>query len=427
MRPDPTEAEMAKATVNKEMDIEKLSEVASVTVTKQGDVKFMVIPKEEVLLETEVVFTRRNWISFVTVGRPKILQATRDKKDVKFSYHGNSKVAIVVHRDNGSYQVHLMTYSAKGSPRRDLCVYLTQEEYEALENHIPDINHAIELITLSTSSNKKPLLLCSYKWKIIPKNEHAVVPLCSVSYLDENHAMKCGMQTAADSDLDVDEVQIIADWLPVPQELAFLRKVYLIMMYKACKYCMHAHCNACKEWLSEDDPLHEEPNFGCQAKERNVISEYISEAKEYVDDAIVKNVFLNCWKKLELCFVNVDHLLNQIHMLYDEENGTSIIELVLKSMGNIKQDPEAMFIEDKLIEIKYREHVESFIPDIQDLSPIQDKKRPFGMDIGPNSEEEEEEVEVKKKKKKKKIDELSECVSDLIKIDTKAEKKQDEK
>ena len=132
-----------------------------------------------------------------------------------------------------------------------------------MENHIPDINHAKELITPSTSSNKKSLLLYSYKWKIIPKND----------YLDENHAMKCGMQTAADCDLDVDEVQIIADWLPVPQELAFLRKVYLIMMYKACKYCMHAHCNACKEWLSEDDPLHEEPSFGCQAKEGNVISD----------------------------------------------------------------------------------------------------------------------------------------------------------
>ena len=129
----------------------------------------MVIPKEEVLLETEVVFTRRNWISFVTVGRPKILQAIRDKKDVKFLYHGNSKVAIVVHRDNGSYQVHLMTYSAKGSPRRDLCVYLTQEEYEALENHIPDINHAIELITLSTSSNKKPLLYAVISGKLFPK------------------------------------------------------------------------------------------------------------------------------------------------------------------------------------------------------------------------------------------------------------------
>ena len=42
------------------------------------------------------------------------------------------------------------------------------------------------------------------------------------------------------------------------------------------------------------------------------------------------------------------------------------------------------------------------------------------MDIGPNSEEEEV-----KKKKKKKIDELPESVSDLIKIDTKAEKKQE--
>ena len=55
----------------------------SVTVTKQGDVKFMVIPKEEVLLESEVVFTRRDWINFVTVGRPKILQAICDKKRCK--------------------------------------------------------------------------------------------------------------------------------------------------------------------------------------------------------------------------------------------------------------------------------------------------------------------------------------------------------
>ena len=54
MRPDPSEAEMAQATVNKEMDNKKLSEVASVTVTKQGDVKFMVIPKEEVLLELKL-------------------------------------------------------------------------------------------------------------------------------------------------------------------------------------------------------------------------------------------------------------------------------------------------------------------------------------------------------------------------------------
>ena len=122
-------------------------------------------------------------------------------------------------------------------------------------------------------------------------------------------------------------------------------------------------------------------------------------------------------EKLELGFVKVNHLLNQIHMLYDKENGTSIIELVLKKMGNIKQDPEAMFIEDKLIEIKFREHIESFISDMQDLSPIQNKKRPFGMDLGPDSEEEEE---------VKNTEELTESVSDLKKIDTKNQKEEEE-
>ena len=99
------------------------------------------------------------------------------------------------------------------------------------------------------------------------------------------------------------------------------------------------------------------------------------------------------------------------------------MELVsLKKLGNLKQDPEAMFIEDKFIEIKFREHVESFIPDLQGLSPIQNRKRPFHMDLGPDSEEEG----VKKKMKNSSPKELAESVSDLIKIDTKSQKKEEE-
>ena len=111
-------------------------------------------------------------------------------------------------------------------------------------------------------------------------------------------------------------------------------------------------------------------------------------------------------------------------MLYDEENGTSIIELVLKKLGNIKQDPEAMFIEDKLIKMKYRENVESFISDLQGLSPIKNSKRPFNMDLRHDSDEEE--VVMKKKKKTSSPEELAESVSDLIKIDTKNKEKEEE-
>ena len=55
------------------------------------------------------------------------------------------------------------------------------------------------------------------------------------------------------------------------------------------------------------------------------------------------------------------------------------------------------------------------------LSPIQNKKRPFNMDLGPDSEEEEEVVVTKKIKNT--AEELVESVSDLIKIDTKHRKK----
>ena len=51
--------------------------------------------------------------------------------------------------------------------------------------------------------------------------------------------------------------------------------------------------------MSEDYPLHEEPNL---AKERDVISEYIAEAKEYVGDAIIKNVFFKLLEKIGIRF-----------------------------------------------------------------------------------------------------------------------------
>ena len=55
---------------------------------------------------------------------------------------------------------------------------------------------------------------------------------------------------------------------------------------------------------------------------------------------------------------------------------------------------------------------------MQSLPPIQNKKkRPFNMDLGPDSAEEEEEVVVVKKKIKI-TEELAESVSDLIKINT---------
>ena len=77
----------------------------------------------------------------MTVARPRIRSAIREGIQDSFLFHGNNKVAKILQRsDTNTYQVHLMTFTAK----RDLCVYLTENEYEELEKIIPQINECLE-------------------------------------------------------------------------------------------------------------------------------------------------------------------------------------------------------------------------------------------------------------------------------------------
>ena len=96
------------------------------TVTKQSQVQFINKPAEKAISETTVNFTLPQWMCYVIVGRLRIRNAIREGIEDSFLYHGNRKVAKVLHRsDTNTYQVHLMTFTAKGAPQRDLCVYLT--------------------------------------------------------------------------------------------------------------------------------------------------------------------------------------------------------------------------------------------------------------------------------------------------------------
>ena len=123
-----------------------LSNVLHVTVTKQSQAQFINKPVEKAIGETSVNFTLPpHWISFVSVARPKIRNAIKEGKEESFLYHGNRNMAKVLHRsDTTAYQVHLMTFTAKGAPKRDLCVYLTEKEYEEFEKSIPRINEFLD-------------------------------------------------------------------------------------------------------------------------------------------------------------------------------------------------------------------------------------------------------------------------------------------
>ena len=129
---------MAQAVVEKNMKTFPLSEVLHVTVTKQIQIQFINKPAEKAISDTFVNFTLQHWISFITVARPRIRSAIREGIQDTFLYHGNSKVAKVLQRsDTNTYQVHLMTFTVKGSPKRDFVFTLLKKNMKSWRKLCP--------------------------------------------------------------------------------------------------------------------------------------------------------------------------------------------------------------------------------------------------------------------------------------------------
>ena len=72
-----------------------------------------------------------------------------------------------------------------------------------------------------------------------------------------------------------------------------------------------------------------------------------------------RTMFLACWKNLDLPMVNVDSLLQDIHLLWDDMESNDIVELQAKKLDNVesKEDPHVMLIDDILLEKKFRDTV----------------------------------------------------------------------
>ena len=214
---------MAQAMVKKNMKTFPLSGVLHVTVIKQSQVQFINKPAEKAICETTVNFTLPHWISYVIVFRLRIRNAIREGIEDSFLYHGNSKVAKVLYRsDTNTYQDHLMTFTAKGVPKRDLCVYLTENEYEDLEKLIPQINKFLD----NAASQTKKSFLTAYQWILVPYGE-ADMEVCTKYYFMKEHARKQGTEAAYNAEVDVERIDITTDYIPLSETMNLLKKVSL--------------------------------------------------------------------------------------------------------------------------------------------------------------------------------------------------------
>ena len=228
----------------------------------------------------------------MTVGRPRIRNAIREGIQDSFLYHGNSKVAKVIERsESNTYHVHLMTFTAKGAPKRDLCVYLTENEYEELEKIIPQINECLE----NAVPQSKKTFLTAYQWILVPYEE-ADMEVCTKYYFLKEHAMKQGTEAAYNAEVNVDRIDNITDNIPLPEAINCLKKVYMVMLYRACQYINYFLCTACQKHLPLHDTHHTTAAEGCKVTRRDIVGDYILFAREMCPDDLIKKMFLACGK-----------------------------------------------------------------------------------------------------------------------------------
>ena len=192
--------------------------------------------------------------------------------------------------------------------------------------------------------------------------------VCTRYYFLKEHTRKQGTEVAYNAEVDVERIDIRTDYIPLPEAMNFLKKVYLVMLYRACQYINNYLCTACQKHLPPHDTHHVTAAEGCKVTHRNLVRDYILFAREMCPDDLIKKMFLACWKKLELPIVNVDSLLQDIHLLWDDLETNDIVEFQVKRLDNAesKDDPHVMLIDDILLEEKFRGGVLVFMNDSRD-------------------------------------------------------------
>ena len=140
------------------------------------------------------------------------------------------------------------------------------------------------------------------------------------------------------------------------------------MLFRACQYINNYLCTACQKHLPSHDTHHVAAAEGCKVTHRDLVRDYILFAREMCADDLIKKMILACWKKLQLPIVNVDSLLQDIHLLWDDLETNDIVEFQVKRLDKAesKEDPHVMLIDDILVEEKFRNGVLVFKNDSRD-------------------------------------------------------------
>lgn len=316
---------MAQAAVENVRYSAQLSKVTFVQVTHMGEVNFVIKPEQSYLPDTVVNFNQANWINLMTVAKPAIDEAIRGKTALNLNYHASCKVVKVYHRENKKYQVHFLTFTMKGAMKPKHSVFMTQEEYQKFEEYLDDINYAVD----NTSPQTQKTVLTGYRWRLVPKDENNAnqLPSCPLPFYLEQQAGAAGAEAffKENQNNSVLRSETYKEFLPIPDEMTFLKKVYLYSMYQGCLVL--------STLIEERDLPSDE-----------VVKHYLPLVREIVGEDLISQLYLKAWKELELPLSNVDALMKDLRNVYELHSTNELLKVALCRMSPVEEDSDLRYI-----------------------------------------------------------------------------------
>lgn len=331
-----------------------LSDTISVSINKHAQIVFTITPEQDFMVPTEISISGPAWRALCNqVDKVKYwiveVKNLKDKKEMVWMFHPFTKFVRVSYNDFGT-MVSVLTMTRRGQEIKPHCIYLKQEEWEALTQCMGDISDSLNSM-LNFKSTKTVKEMKTYKWKLLPTEDlqeepFDPLPECKIAYLVEEHAAESGMQAQMDHKWAAEKMVVETEMKPPMEPMNLYMMVYFTILYHGCKVMNTLNCPGCRSGHPMGASTHR-TFYGCKVFGRCLVGDNLKAVKLGITKDLVNDVFLKCWQALKLSMVEVDKLWENLLVLLPKDDVNDYLVSRVNHIGdNRLVIPEVLLIDD---------------------------------------------------------------------------------
>ena len=352
----------------------KLSDTLAVVVTDNGQVQFTITPGMKLMRPSVVTISGKAWESLEGKAINKVNQCIQEQEEEEWEYHPKTKFVKVSKAFNG-WRVNLKTYTLRGTEMKEHNVSLNQEEWDKLVEVSLHISNDLARLKADFGAKNRECITMFQ-----PRFDRSTGVRSPEWYFSKETAEERAEDICQELTPDSRHFEIVSRLTRKPDEKEFMRKLYLVLIYRVGCLINNWYCGGCvvggrRGYVGGSHV----DKHGCQYRERKIFSDYFEKIHRVLDDRFVLPVWEKCWDLMKLPErQGSKELLKEVKGIWANKVGlVRLVEEVIRPKIDVL--PEALLADVAC-------DFEDFDLDMTDM--MDDK---FDSDESDTDEEEEEE------------------------------------